>query len=240
MPTLKSQFKRTVDIARDTGYSVQQIRNLERAGVLPPATRSTTGYRAYAEIHLHSALAYRALAAGIGPTEAKKILQAMHTRPLAEALALLDAAHACLHSERIDLAHATRAAESISTEPITDVHTSDSMTVAELATALGIRPSALRHWEAEGLITPDRTGPQGARRYTPNQVRDARVVHQLRAAGYRIPHLRALIPELNRPHRSEDIRSALAARDASLTACSRALLTAAAALDTVVALTDRR
>ncbi|MEV6554808.1 MerR family transcriptional regulator [Nocardia sp. NPDC051756] len=237
MVNLKSQVKRTVDIARRAGYSVQQVRNLERDGVLPPATRTATGHRIYGETHLHSALAYRALAAGAGPTEAKRILRTFHNGPIPEALALLDAAHARLHTERIELGHAEQAAASISLEPIDDVHSSDAMSIAQLADALGIRTSTLRHWDAEGLVIPDRNHTrQGARHYTPNQVRDARIVHQLRKAGYPIAHLRAVMPDLRSVHRSEDLNSALAARDAGLTARATALLDAAAELRTVVSL----
>lgn len=227
---------RTVDVARRTGYSVQQVRNLEHDGVLPTATRAATGYRRYGEIHLRSAQAYRALAAGVGPVEAKRIVRAVHERPTPEVLALLDAAHARLDRERTDLALAVRAAEAISAEPIDDVRPRDSMSVSELAAALGVRTSTLRHWDAEGLVVPDRVSARGARQYAPAHVRDARIVHQLRGAGYRIDALRALMPDLPRRHRSEDVAAALAARDASIAARSRALLDAAAALSAVIAL----
>ncbi|MGY1944976.1 MerR family transcriptional regulator [Nocardia asiatica] len=226
---------RTVDVARRAGYSVQQIRNLERDGVLPPASRTAAGYRGYGEIHVRSALAYRALAAGVGPVEAKRIVRTVHDRSIAEALVLLDAAHARLHRERADLELAKRAAAAISAEPIEDVRPSDSMSVSELAAALGVRPSTLRHWDAEGLVVPDRVTAHGTRRYAPSQVRDARIVHQLRRAGYRVDTLRILLPELPRGQRSEDLEAALSARDASITARSRALLDAAAALAALLA-----
>ncbi|MEU0132527.1 MerR family transcriptional regulator [Streptomyces sp. NPDC006296] len=235
MTTLKSADLRTVDVARRSGYSVQQVRNLERDGVLPPASRTAAGYRVYGERHLQSALAYRALAIGTGPAEAKRIVRAAHERPVAEALALLDAAHARLDRERADLALAEEAAVAISSDPIEDVRLADSMSVAELAAALGVRPSTLRHWDAEGLAVPDRVAPRGTRRYTPDQVRDARIVHQLRGVGYRIAPLRALMPDLRRGRGRKDIETALATRSASITARSRALLDAAAPLATILA-----
>ncbi|MCT2594796.1 MerR family transcriptional regulator [Streptomyces sp. N2-109] len=235
MSALKSSAMRTVDVARRAGYSVQQVRNLERDGVLPSATRTAAGYRIYGELHLHSALAYRALAVGTGPVEAKRIVRAVHQCPTSQVLALLDAAHARLDRERTDLKLAREAAETISAEPVEDVHPSDSMSVLELAAALGVRPSTLRHWDAEGLVVPDRVPPRGTRRYSPAQARDARIVHQLRSAGYRIVPLRALMPDLRHGHRSEDVRAALAARDASIAARSHALLDAAAALSAVLA-----
>jgi len=221
-------------VARRTGYSVQQVRNLERDGVLPPVPRTGTGYRAYDASHLGCALAYRALASGTGPVEAKRIMRAVHARSGADPLALLDAAHARLHTERRELALAKKAAGLISGEPIGDVRPSDAMGISELAAALGVRPSTLRHWEAEGLVTPPRSSPRGPRRYLPDDVRDARIVHQLRLSGYRVATLRALMPELRRTRRWEEVTSALAARDVSIDVRSRALLDSAAALSTLL------
>ncbi|MFD7920017.1 MerR family transcriptional regulator [Streptomyces sp. NPDC059740] len=229
LETLKSAL-RTVDVARTAGYSVQQVRDLEHAGVLPPATRTTSGYRQYGTVHLHSALAYRSLAAGTGPTEARRILRAVHRAPASEVLALLDAAHARLDRERSGLLLAREAAELMSAEPVEDARASDAMSVAELAVALGVRPSTLRHWDAEGLVVPDRVPPRATRRYSPAQVRDARIVQQLRGAGYRVESLRALMPDLPRGRRSQDVAAALAVRDTSITTRSLALLEAAAAL----------
>ncbi|BDM74394.1 MerR family transcriptional regulator (plasmid) [Streptomyces nigrescens] len=238
MSGLKSGGMRTVDVARRAGCSVQQVRNLERDGVLPPATRTAAGYRIYTETHLQSALAYRALAAGAGPTEAKKIIRAVHQSPTSQdALALLDAAHARLDAERRQLRQAEEAARAITGEPIEDVHASDSMSISELAAALGVRPSTLRHWDTEELVVPDRDSVRETRRYTPTQVRDARIVHQLRKAGYRIAPLRTLMPELRCAHRSEEVAAALAARDAGIAARSKALLDGAAALSAVLSLT---
>lgn len=234
MRSRKLPGMRTVAVARHAGYSVQQVRNLERDGVLPPATRTTAGYRVYTEQHVRSALAYRALAAGTGPVEARKIMRAAHGYPASELLALLDAAHARLDKERRELKLAIEAAETIAAEPIEDVRPSDSMSISELAVALGVRPSALRHWDAEGLVVPRRASARGTRRYSPHDVRDARIVHQLRIAGYRIARLRILMPELRRAHRWDEVMTTLAARDASIDARSKALLEGAAALSAVI------
>jgi DNA-binding transcriptional MerR regulator len=225
---------RTVDVARRSGYSVQQVRNLERDGVLPAAARTAAGHRVYDEVHVRSALAYRALAAGTGPVEARRIVRAAHGYPASDLLVLLDAAHARLHTERREVGLARKAAEAIAAEPIGDVRPSDSMGVSELAAALGVRPSTLRHWDAEGLVVPRRASAGGRRRYSPGDVRDARIVHQLRMAGYRVAPLRDLMPELRRAHRWDEVMTALAARDASIDARSAALLRGAAELSAVL------
>lgn len=220
---------RTVDVARRAGCSVQQVRDLEADGVLPPTARTAAGYRVFAEVHVRAALAYRSAALAVGPVRARELLRAAHRWPARDVLRLLDEAHAGLHTERRDLALAREAAAAISAEPMGDVRPSDAMGVSELAAALGVRPSTLRHWDAEGLVVPRRAAGE-ARRYTPGDVRDARIVHQLRLAGYRIGPLRALLPELRGARRREDVLAALAARDADVDTRSRALLEASAAL----------
>ncbi|MFD4367158.1 MerR family transcriptional regulator [Rhodococcus sp. NPDC058521] len=228
METLDSQTLRTAEVGRLVGCSVQQIRNLERDGVLPTAHRTTTGYRLYRPVHVRCARAYRALALAVGPVEAKQILRAVHEES-DTALARLDAAHAGLHRERIGLALTMEAVAAIAAEPIAEMRPGDAMTVAELADALGVRPSTLRHWDAEGLVVPGRVAPRRRRWYSPADVRDARIVHQLRSAGYRVPTLRVVMRDLPLGG-SVEIEAALAARHANIEMRSRALLDAAAEL----------
>ena len=228
---------RTVDVARRVGCSVQHLRDLEHQGVVPPAARTSSGYRSWGEVHVRAAVAYRELAQGVGPMPAKELLRALHREAPSVFLALLDDAHAALARERHDLRLAREAVAAIAAEPITTPLPSDAMTISELAGALGTTPATLRHWEAEGLLAADRAGRGRVRTYSPVQVRDARVIHQLRTTGYRIPHLRAVLRWLLDPgHPGEALDVALHVRDQQLTNRSRALLRAAAALGDVLAL----
>jgi DNA-binding transcriptional MerR regulator len=222
---------RTGDVARRAGCSVQQVRKLERAGVLPPTARTATGYRVHTERHVQSALAYRALAVALGPVEAATLLRAVHAGPPAEVLRLLDAAHAGLDAERRGLQAARAAAAAIRSEPMHDVRPADAMGIAELAMALGVRASTLRHWDAAGLVVPDRD-LRGHRGYSPGQVRDARVVQQLRLAGYGVASVHEVMPQVRRG--SDDLQEVLAARDQSVARRSRELLRASVHLDALI------
>jgi len=149
---------RTVDVARRAGCSIQQVRKLEAAGVLPPpprapppATASTTSATPPACSSISS---WRRPSARF---QARLLLRDAH-RDESAMLARLDAAHARLHQERRELELARQALRSIRNEPMADIQPADSMSVGELALALGVRPSALRHWEAEKLLSPRRNG----------------------------------------------------------------------------------
>ncbi len=207
---------------------MQHLRNLERDGVVPVAARTSSGHRSWGELHVLSAVAYRELTAGVGPTPAKELLRALYRQPPAVFLALLDNAHTDLARERRTLRLAREAVAAIAAEALAAPRPSDAMTISELAGALGTTPATLRHWEAEQLLAPQRAGRGHIRTYSPVQVRDARVIHQLRTAGYRIPQLRPVLRTLLNPQNTDaTLESGLKVRDGQLTNRSHALLRAA-------------
>lgn len=224
---------RTIDVARRVECSVQHVRNLESAGAMPPAQRTTSGYRRYSQVHVRCASAHRYLAVAIGPSAAKALLRAALSDPPEGALALLDAAHAVLHVQRRDLRLAWEAVAAISTESDASARPSDAMTISELAGALDVRPSTLRHWQAEHLLAPERDR-HGARSYAPVAVREARIVHQLRLAGYTIPRLRTLVMDLRSPGHLAELNHALDERQHTLTTRSRALLEASTTMAAII------
>lgn len=154
MTTLNTGGLRTATLAARAGCSAQLVRNLERDGVLPPAPRTAAGYRQYGQPHLQTLLAYRALSAALGPVAAKALLRSLDPISAQPTLAAVDQAHAAVHRERRELGYAQQAAWLIAAEPGTTGREQDWMSVSELAEALGVRPSALRHWEAEGWWCP--------------------------------------------------------------------------------------
>jgi DNA-binding transcriptional MerR regulator len=226
---------RTADVARESGYSVQQVRDLERLGVIPPAVRSDNGYRSYTPLHVHALRAYRGLAGAVGPVEARRLLAELRTATIAEAAAAVDGVHARLAREREEALRAQQALQGIQAE---DGRDDDFMTITQLAEALGVRSSTLRFWEQEGLVFPERVTTLRARRYGPAAVGAARVVAALRAGGYGIPAVREVMGSLDGLDGLEDARRILRGRLDQLAARSVALLRAGADLAAVVTAVD--
>ncbi|MER7986909.1 MerR family transcriptional regulator [Streptomyces noursei] len=227
---------RTVDVARESGYSVQQVRDLERLGVIPPAARAGNGYRGYAAVHVHALRAYRGLAGAVGPVAARQLLAELRTGTLTEAAAAVNELHVRLARERDEALRAQRALRAIQTEaqPAGATQDDDAMTITELAEALRVRTSTLRFWEQEGLVTPERVTSLRARRYDAPAIRAARIVAALRSSGYGIPAVREVIGSLERldgPGETERILQRHLDRIAARTV---ALLRAGADLATVV------
>ncbi|SES40186.1 DNA-binding transcriptional regulator, MerR family [Streptomyces sp. yr375] len=224
---------RTVDLARLAGLSTQQIRNYEEAGVLPPAGRTASGYRTFTDVHRQALLTHRALLPGYGPVAAARIMRTLHAGDVPAALALVDAAHAALHEERTAL-RATGEALTALTAPTGEAapaQADSGLRIGDLAALLGVRTSALRVWEAAGLLAPPRERATGYRVFGPAEVRDARVIQSLRRSHYLFAQIRPVLAELRRAGGSEAaLRTALADRARTLTSRTRAMLAGAGRL----------
>jgi DNA-binding transcriptional MerR regulator len=227
---------RTADIAMESGYSVQQVRDLERLGVIPPAARSSNGYRSYTPLHVHALRAYRGLAGAVGPVTARQMLAELRTGTLAEAASAINTVHVRLAREREEALRAQQALRAIQAEANTPEfeQDSDAMTITQLAGALNVRPSTLRFWEQEGLVTPERVTSLQARRYGLSASRAARIVAALRNAGYGIPAVREIMGSLRQLDGRGETQRILQQRLDQIATRTVALLRAGADLAAVV------
>ncbi|MEU4743294.1 MerR family transcriptional regulator [Actinosynnema sp. NPDC023658] len=224
---------RPVDLARAAGISAQQVRNYLAAGVLPPATRSPAGYRVFDERHRQALTTYRALGRGYGWDAAKAIMRAIHAGTPEVALERVDAEHAAAHEQRLALRATAAALEAVAREPATgqppDTVPRGGLRVGDVAGRLGVRPSALRVWEAAGLLLPGRD-TDGHRRYGPTDVRDARLVATLRQSRYPLPTIKPIMDEFRSSGGADALRAAITAREAELGRRALAMLAAGSAL----------
>lgn len=227
----------TSRLASASGYSVQQIRDLERLAVIPPALRKANGYRRFGQEHLVALRAYRGLAVAVGPVAARIAMRELRASPYEEAVARIVALHVSLAAARDETLAALRALDAIDSEREQDAPAlpDDALTITELSAAIGVRSSTLRFWEQQGLVAPERDATTGARRYPPDAARDARIVRALRAGGYRIRDVRVVLASLVGAGDPAEARRALQGRLQAIAAQSEALLRAGADLADLLA-----
>jgi len=193
---------RPVDLARDVAISAASVRLYEREGFLPPAERGPSGHRLYRERHLHALQTSRSLMRGYGWQFARAVMRAVHRGDVPETMALVDARHAEIDRGRRDVDDAVRALRLISEglaapiEPGGGPRPSGPLRVGEAARLAGVRPSAVRFWEREGLLHPRRDPASGYRLYDRDDVGRLRIVIVLRDAGYRPDDIRQVLDEL--------------------------------------------
>lgn len=224
---------RPTDLAREHGLSTQAVRNYEEAGILPVAERSRGGHRIYRPAHAHALRTFLALIPAHGHGRAAAVMRTVNDGDLDGAFALLDASHAQLADDRRTLASVEAAVRGLSTPdgatPRGPVH------IGPLARRLGLRPATLRKWERAGLVVPRRDPTTGYRIYSPSDVRDAHLVHQLRRGGYLLHQIAPVIEQVRHAGGVAALEEALGGWRSRLTQRGLAMLDAAAELSRYLA-----
>ena len=248
---------RPIDLARAVGVSPQTIRGYERVGFLPPAERTPTGQRRYGPRHAQAIQTARAMIAGYGWQHALEIMRAAHQGDLPRMLALVDARHADLARRRQEIdevltalqtlrrpeplglngfGHSRSAAphsrvsmEAEQEAPARAWRGQPALTVSEAARQVGVRPSAIRFWETQGLLQPERERGNRYRRYRPEQVRRLHMIVLLRKGGYGFGAIRSVLAELS-AGAPEQALAAIEGRREEMIAASQRCMAATAAL----------
>ncbi|WP_231589716.1 MerR family transcriptional regulator [Microbacterium sp. Ag1] len=226
MQNPQEQVMTTAALGRLVDYSTQQVRDLERLGVLPAAERGANGYRRYRMPHVLALHAYRALATALGPVPARRLMPSLIGGSVEQAAERIDTLHADLALERSRVRAALRGLEDAVAEADDPFVEDDAMAIGELAQALGVRSSALRHWEREGLVRPLRRAGS-VRSYDSAGITEARIAAALRAGGYGIPAVSRIIDEVRAHGDTAQVQRILAERLGDLTRRSVTLLAAA-------------
>ncbi|WP_431912456.1 MerR family transcriptional regulator [Micromonospora carbonacea] len=244
---------RPADLAREHGISTQTVRNYERDGVLPPARRTPSGYRAYTAVHVRALRAYLALVPAHGYATSGEIMRAVNAGDLDTALRAIDHSHARLLRDRETL-DAVEAAVGLLTQPPSATRTDKRATapsdqpapgrpgrvaagrpdrplaIGGLARRIGVTPAALRKWERAGVLAPSRGTATGYRLYSADDVRDAELAHLLRRGGYRLDHIATVVRQVRDAAGTEPLAESLASWRRRLTDRGRAMLTASVRL----------
>jgi DNA-binding transcriptional MerR regulator len=231
---------RPIDLARLAGLGVTQIRTYERVGFLPPAPRTNSGYRQYGQAHVEALRISRVLITGYGWQTALDVMRAVHRRDTATAFALVNGRHAYLDSQRIRTENALTAIDSMLRRP--DSHPGrprrDLVHIKDAAATAGVRTSAVRHWEQQGLLKPQRQASTNYRLFDAAQLTRLNVIALLRDVGYSFPVIRGVLDELA-AGRPDQVRQALQQRLETLQHTTWQCIEATSALHAYVVATGR-
>ncbi len=231
----KSQRYRPIDLARRHGLSAQAIRNYENDGVIPPARRTASGYRAYGERHLAALDAFLALVSAYGHGPASVIMRAVLRGDPDTAFAAIDTGHAGLSRDRETL-EAVEGTAGLLEAPRRPARAERPLPVGVLAHRLGVTPATLRKWEEAGILVPARDRATHQRLYSPDDIRDADLAQLLRRGGYGLTHIATVLRQVRTAGGTESLAASLTEWRARLTARGHAMLTAAARLAEFLAL----
>jgi DNA-binding transcriptional MerR regulator len=222
---------RPIDLARLAGLGVTQIRTYEQLGFLPPAERGANGYRRYSPAHVEALRVARIVITGYGWQTALDVMRAVHLGDSAAVFALVNARHAALDGQHTRLNVALETTEAMLRRPAeaTTSRGRASVRIKEAARTVGARASAVRFWERQGLLQPDREPSTGYRLYDAQQLGRLNVIALLRDVGYHFDAIREVLDELA-AGRPDKIRQALGARVETLNRTSWQCINATSAI----------
>jgi DNA-binding transcriptional MerR regulator len=230
---------RPADLAREHGISTQAVRNYERDGFIPPARRSSSGYRIYTEAHAAALRAYLALIPAYGHSAGGRIMNAVHRDELDDALMVIDRGHGQLLRDRETLDAVRKAVDHLTAESdAAEYQTAhdhsadpDTRTIGELAHQLGLTPATVRNWENAGILAPARDPATGYRVFHAGDTRDAELAHLLRRGGYPLGHIATVVHQIRTAGGTDTLSAALDDWQRKLTAQGLATLNAATQLN---------
>jgi DNA-binding transcriptional MerR regulator len=187
---------RTKDIARFSKCSVQKVRNWEALGFLPPVERNAKGYRCYTDRHIEAFQVSQTL--GFSWVVTLDIMKAVHRSDLAAALTIIDTQQVALYRQReqtkTTLEALCEASKTIQTHDIRIYE--EPVTIGAAAEQVGVRVSAVRFWEQQGLLEPIREKYNRYRRYDADQMKRLRIITLLRECNYSFSAIRIVLAEV--------------------------------------------
>jgi DNA-binding transcriptional MerR regulator len=113
------------------------------------------------------------------------------------------------------------------------------MKIGELAQRAGVSVRALRYYEEQGLLSPERT-PSGQRRYTEDTVEVVRLFQQFYAAGLSSRTIATLLPCVNNGRTTATQRRTLRAERDRLAARVEEMTHTLRRLDQLITAADHR
>jgi DNA-binding transcriptional MerR regulator len=122
-------------------------------------------------------------------------MQYIHQDELSSAFAVIDEYHAVIHQSRREVEETLGALQAI----VTAVDGKrKQFHIGEIARYTGVRVSAIRFWEEQGLIHPARDKTNRYRLYDEQHIRLLQVLALLRKTGYGIEAARIVLTQLAR------------------------------------------
>lgn len=184
---------RPVDIAKKINISTSLLRHYEDREMIPPVSRGENNYRLYETTHLAYLQCIMGMKGGFGVELTEKVMKKLQQGDVNSAFELINYYQAEFFKEREFL-------KGILTKLNTKHLQSKGpkvMTIGELAEMTGVLPSAIRHWEKEGLITSHRQQGNDYRTFNDSHIKRIWLIQLLKSSNLFLGDIQEIIKHLN-------------------------------------------
>ncbi|GKU83983.1 MerR family DNA-binding transcriptional regulator [Niallia sp. NCCP-28] len=187
-----------IEIARNLNISTSALRHYESWGLIPKVERAKNGYRIYTKVHEAYFQCIRSLNAGFGMDLVRKVMPLILNRKILDALWLINKAQVDLHTEKETVQRTVDMLDLKELTPIPNYRHKNSFTIGDVAQEANVSTSAIRHWEKEGLIKPERHQESGFRIYSPSDIRKVLIIRTVQRVVYSLDIVREVLSDLDK------------------------------------------
>lgn len=163
--------------------SASTIRNYEAKGLIPPAERSSNGYRIYTDQHAAYLSCIQAMAPAFGMEVTAEALRCLHQDKPQDAMWIIREKEVALYEEKKKLEKLIQDIR-IYANDNKSPYAEKPFTINEVSELTQIPKSAIRYWEQAGYVTADRNPDNGYRRYSGSHVLKIRLIQVLQSSVY--------------------------------------------------------
>ncbi|WP_248926717.1 TioE family transcriptional regulator [Paenibacillus hamazuiensis] len=186
-------YYKPIEIARELYISTSALRHYESWGVVPAPARAANGYRLYTKEHLAYFRCLRTMFPGFGVAVTCEVLRKIQSADVDGAFWLVNKEQAVLQSEKVAADQTLELLQHPELPTVTGKKLKNRMTIGEAAAFAGVATSAIRHWEKEGLLTPERDPENGYRLFTPTHLRKILLIRTLRSTVYFLKSMKDIV-----------------------------------------------
>lgn len=183
-------------IAKQLNVSTTTLRRYEDQGLIPDVPRTASNRRCYTSIHVQAFITIRSLLQGYEIPVVYDVMRKIKGQQMESALWAINQEQHNTQVEKERLEEVLRMFRDVDLSKYKDLTVSDSMTIGEVAQMAGVNPSAIRHWEQEGLISSNRNKDNGYRVFTLTELRKIILISSLRKTVYYIENMKQLLNEI--------------------------------------------
>ncbi|MBP1968352.1 DNA-binding transcriptional MerR regulator [Virgibacillus natechei] len=186
-------YYKPIDIAKSLNITTSALRHYEAWGIVPIPERALNGYRLYTEKHVAYFRCIRAMYPGFDMGITKKIMKHIQRGEVDEAFWIVNKEQADLQQEKVLTDQTLTLLQNPNLIDINEKQTKKEMTIGGVAKLADVPPSAIRHWEKEGLITPTRNPENGYRTFNRVHLRQILVIRALRNLIHYLENIKPVV-----------------------------------------------
>ena len=177
--------------------STTTLRRYEKQQLLPAVPRTTSKHRFYTAIHLQAFITIRALLKAYDIPVVYEAMRMINNANIEKARWLLNEQQSHIQAEKQRVEELLIMIQSADFTKYNKIKIKERMSIGEVAEIAGVKTSAIRHWEQEGLVHSERNQENGYRMFTIADLRKILVISSLRKTVYYIDNMKQLLHDLD-------------------------------------------